>query len=200
MQQYNISNANVFIKIKRSSFMKSLYFVRHGESEWNVADRICGTTDVALTKNGHKQAIETGETVLNSGIKIDMILYSPLMRAKDTAIHISNITGIPAKEEKRLIEQNFGRFEGTAPRKSKEFVEAKSQFANNYDGGESMLKLAQRIYNLLDELKEDNKVYMLVAHNGIARVVKSYFEDMTNEEYANYGVPNSTLTEFSFEN
>ena len=62
-----------------------------------------------------------------------------------------------------------------------------------------MLKLAQRIYNLLDEIKDDDKVYMLVAHNGIARVVKSYFTDMTNEEYGAFGVQNSTLTEFIFE-
>ena len=43
-----------------------------------------------------------------------MILYSPLVRAKDTALHISEITGIPAKEEMRLKEQNFGKYESTA--------------------------------------------------------------------------------------
>ena len=47
-----------------------------------------------------------------------------------------------------------------------------------------MMQLAQRIYNLLDELRADtDKTYLLVAHNGIARVVQSYFYDMTNEEY-----------------
>lgn len=178
--------------------MKPLYFVRHGESEWNVADRICGRTDIPLTERGHEQAVIAGEEILKSGLKIDSIIYSPLQRAKDTAMHISKITGIPASEEPRLIEQNFGRFEGTSPRKAPEFVAAKKQFAISYDGGESMMRLAQRIYNLLDELKDDDKVYMIVAHNGIARVVKSYFEDMTNEEYASFGVPNSKLTEFVF--
>ena len=33
--------------------MSKLYFVRHGESEWNVADKICGRTDIPLTKRGH---------------------------------------------------------------------------------------------------------------------------------------------------
>lgn len=179
---------------------KSIYFVRHGESEWNVADKICGCTDIPLTEHGHEQAILAGEAVLKQGVKIDRILYSPLQRAKDTALHISEITGIPAMQENRLIEQNFGRFEGTSPRNAPEFVAAKMQFMNSYDGGESMFRLAQRIYNLLDELKEDDLTYMLVAHNGIARVVKSYFEDMTNEEYAGFGVPNSTITEFTFKN
>jgi len=176
--------------------MKSLYFVRHGESEWNVADRICGRTDIPLTKFGHEQAIDAGKKLLESGIKVDQILYSPLERARDTAMHIAEITGIPAKEEIRLIEQNFGKFEGTSPRKAPEFVAAKRQFATSYEGGESMMKLAQRIYNLLDELESDDKIYMLVAHNGIARVVKSYFSDMTNEEYASFGVPNSEVIEF----
>ena len=40
--------------------MSKLYFVRHGESEWNVADKICGRTDIPLTKRGHEQAEETG--------------------------------------------------------------------------------------------------------------------------------------------
>lgn len=178
--------------------MKKLYYVRHGQSEWNVADKICGRADVELTDKGHEQAIAAGKTIAESGLKIDQILYSPLKRAKDTAIHISEITGIPAKEDPRLIEQSFGKFEGTSPRNAPEFVEAKKQFLCNYEGGETMFRLAQRIYNLLDDLKEDDKTYMLVAHNGIARVVKSYFDEMTNEEYANFGVPNSTVTEFEY--
>ena len=56
-----------------------------------------------------------------------MILYSPLVRAKDTALHISEITGIPAKEEMRLKEQNFGKYESTA-RDGAKFREAKKQF------------------------------------------------------------------------
>lgn len=180
--------------------MSKLYFVRHGESEWNVADRICGRTDIPLTQRGHEQAIETGKKILADGIKADEILYSPLLRAADTAKHISEVTGIPARMEPRLIEQNFGVWEGTSPRNSAEFLEAKSGFLNRYGNGESMLKLAQRIYNLLDELKaQPDKTYILVAHNGIARVVKSYFSDMTNEEYAAFGVKNCSVTEFLFE-
>lgn len=179
--------------------MHKIYFIRHGQSEWNVADKICGATDSPLTDKGREQASITGETMLKEGIKADEILYSPLSRAKETALIISEMTGIPAREEKRLIEQNFGKYEGTSPRKRPEFTAAKMQFADNYEGGESMLKLAQRIYNLLDELKADSdKTYILVAHNGIARVVKSYFADMTNEEYANFGVNNCTVVPFEF--
>ena len=179
--------------------MHTLYFTRHGETVWNVENKICGMTDSPLTERGRQQARKLGETVKASGVHIDEILYSPLSRAADTAKAIADATGIPARCEPRLREQCFGKYEGT-PRNGEKFRISKTCFADRYDGGESMMQLAQRIYNLLDELKEQqDKTYILVAHNGIARVVQSYFKDMTNEEYAAFGVQNCSVTEFLFE-
>ena len=112
---------------------------------------------------------------------------------------VAEATGLPVRCEPRLREQCFGKYEGT-PRDGAEFRISKTHFADRYDGGESMMQLAQRIYNLLDELKADTgKTYLLVAHNGIARVVHSYFYDMTNEEYAAAGIKNCQLVEYTFE-
>lgn len=179
--------------------MGHFYFVRHGQTVWNVENKICGATDIALTEQGHEQAIETGKKILAEGIQADEILYSPLQRAADTAKHISEITGIPARVEPRLKEQNFGKWEST-PRNGVDFKLAKQSFVCSYEGGESMLRLAQRIYNLLDDIKaeSDKKTYILVAHNGIARVIQSYFTDMTNEEFAGYGVKNCEVVRYDF--
>ena len=68
-----------------------IYFVRHGETVWNVENKICGTTDSPLTEKGHLQAAETGEKIREKGICADMILYSPLSRAKETARHIADM-------------------------------------------------------------------------------------------------------------
>ena len=162
--------------------MGNLYFVRHGQTIWNVENKICGATDIALTELGHEQAIETGRKILE----------------KDTALHIAEITGIHAVEEPRLIEQNFGKYEST-PRNGADFQAAKRQFISTYEGGESMFHLAQRIYNLLDELKADGRDFIIVAHNGIARVVRSYFCEMTNEEYAAFGIKNCEVMSFNFD-
>ncbi len=178
--------------------MGKIYFVRHGQTVWNVENKICGKSDSPLTEKGHAQAVETGKKILEMGIKADMILCSPLSRARDTAQHISEVTGIPMREEPRLIEQNFGKYEATA-RNGMEFQEAKKQFLNRYGDGESMFQLAQRIYNLLDDLKADGGDYILVAHNGIARVVNSYFYEMTNDEYAAFGIRNCDIRKYSFE-
>ena len=178
--------------------MHNIYFTRHGETVWNVENKICGMTDSPLTARGQQQARQLGALVRDSGLRIDEILYSPLSRAADTAKAIAAATGLPARCEPRLREQCFGKYEGT-PRDGAEFRISKTHFADRYDGGESMMQLAQRIYNLLDELKAaTGKTYLLVAHNGIARVVHSYFYDMTNEEYAAAGIKNCQLVEYSF--
>ena len=179
--------------------MHNIYFTRHGETVWNVENKICGMTDSPLTARGQEQARQLGELVRDSGLQIDEILYSPLSRAADTAKAIAAATGLPARCEPRLREQCFGKYEGT-PRDGAEFRISKTHFADRYDGGESMMQLAQRIYNLLDELRQDeNKTYLLVAHNGIARVVESYFHDMTNEEYSAAGIKNCELVKYRFE-
>ncbi len=188
--------------------MSKIYFTRHGETFTNINHLVCGAREVELTENGHKQAIALGNEIkskIKSGeIKIDKIFYSPLSRAKLTALHISEITGIPAFEEKLLIERNFGSFEEHS-RDEAIFRESLRTFAVSYGrelGGESNMRTAQRIYNLLDHLTEESRksgeTYLLVAHNGLARVVNSYFHDMTNEEFGAFGITNCQLLEFEF--
>ena len=108
------------------------YFTRHGQTIWNVENKICGATDIALTDLGHQQAIDLGSKIAQEDLGIDEILYSPLMRAADTAKHISQMTGIPARMEPRLKEQNFGKYEST-PRNGdvfrKDITEAMPQAA-----------------------------------------------------------------------
>lgn len=179
--------------------MGYVYYVRHGETVWNTESRVCGSVDSPLTERGHQQAIAVGEKIVKEGLKIDEILHSPLSRAKDTARHISEITGIPMREEPRIVEQNFGHFEGT-DRRAKEFEDARSQFADRNGDGESMLQICQRVFNVLDEIKEESeeKVYLLVAHNGIARAVNAYFHSLSNEEYAAFRMDNCEIKKYTF--
>ena len=53
--------------------MGCVYFVRHGQTVWNVENKICGATDIALTDIGHEQAMETGKRILEEGIQADEI-------------------------------------------------------------------------------------------------------------------------------
>jgi probable phosphoglycerate mutase len=182
--------------------MKShIYITRHGESQWNVECKVQGVTDTPLTERGTQQAHELAKKIKESGIKIDEILHSPLSRAADTAKIVAEENGLPLTLEPRLIEQNFGEFEGHEWAKHRGvFHEAKKQFACDYNGGESMLRLGQRIYNLLDELKArsvaENKTFLLVTHGGIARMIHSYFNSETNEEFSSTNIANCEVREY----
>ncbi len=177
--------------------MAKIYFVRHGESETNVKGIIGGQLDIPLTGKGHEQAMETGRVILAQRIQADEIISSPLQRARDTAQHISDIIGTPVRVDPRLIEQGLGIYEGSAPKKDSPFHSVRTHYFHTFGGtGESTLRVAQRVYNLLDELMETDKSYILVSHNGVAKVVRSYFQDMTNEDFSNYFVSNCSVVSF----
>lgn len=181
--------------------MKHIYIARHGQTDWNLIPKVQGVTNIPLNEKGISQAHELAEKIKNLDFKFNRILCSPLDRARKTAEIVGQENGIPVTVEPRLTEQNFGIWEGfDSSTGDKSFHEAKKQFADNYENGESMMKLGQRIYNLLDELKnlDSDENILLVTHGGIARVVHSYFNNMNNEEFASYGLGNCELKEYFF--
>ena len=96
--------------------MHNIYFTRHGETVWNVENKICGMTDSPLTAHGQEQARQLGELVRDSGLQIDEILYSaPFSRAADTAKAIAAATGLPARCEPRLPGAVLWQIRGHAP-------------------------------------------------------------------------------------
>ena len=56
--------------------MGYFYFARHGQTVWNVENKICGATDIELTEKGHRQAEELAEKIVEEGIHIDEIICS----------------------------------------------------------------------------------------------------------------------------
>jgi len=172
-----------------------LYVARHGETEWNARNKICGRTDIPLTERGLAQAKILAEKTAD--LDIDIIIASPMIRAQQTAAAVSEKCGIPILTDERLIEQDFGIFEGM-DRATPGYLANKRMFAYRYPGGESQMIVAHRVYGLVEELKEkypDQNV-LLVCHGGVCRVIRTYFEDMTNEEYFLYSEENAAVKEY----
>ncbi len=173
-----------------------LLVTRHGETTFNVQNKICGRTDVPLTPHGVEQARALAQNL--RGTQIDTIISSPLSRAKDTAQIIQSVCGGALITDERLIEQDYGAFEGK-DRFSESFLANKRQFAFRYPGGESMMMLAHRVYSLLDELAVHSRsnTTLLVCHNGVCRAIHTYFHDLANEEYAQFSLENCGLLRYS---
>ena len=172
-----------------------LFVTRHGQTTWNARNKICGRTDVPLTELGKQQAAALAQKT--AGVGIDLIIVSPLQRAVDTAKAVSAVCGAPIVTDDRLIEQDYGIYEGL-DRKDSGFQANKRMFAFRYPNGESMMQLAGRVYGLLEDVKKQyaDKTVLLVCHNGICRVIHSYFRDMTNEEFASFSMDNAALAEY----
>jgi broad specificity phosphatase PhoE len=174
-----------------------LYVARHGQTEWNEKNKVCGISDIKLSEKGIEQAKQLAVNVLN--YKIDFIITSPLKRAKNTAEIIADYKGISFMVDDRLFEQNYGVFEGVL-RDNLDFLDAKKKFVCKYPQGESMFQVAQRVYNLLDEIKikYSNKNILIISHGGVCRIIKTYFSDLSNEEFFQYRLGNCELEEYDF--
>jgi probable phosphoglycerate mutase len=185
----------------------NLYVLRHGQTEMNSRDLVVGITDDKLTEAGIEQAKEAAKKIadFNGTDAVDIIICSPLIRAKVTAQTVQEAiqkkTGkkLDLIIDERLIEQNYGELEGTS-RFSEEFAISRGAYAcRTGKTGESILMLGQRAYNLIDEVKEKyaGKTVLFVTHGGICRVIRSYFYDMTPEEYPAWRALNCQLDKYT---
>ena len=151
-----------------------LYVIRHGKTNWNLKNIIQGRADVPLNDYGVKEANAVRE-LLNE-IDFYKIISSPLVRAKKTAEIISN-NQIPVVTDERIIERDFGEFEGL----SKDDFDSTSfwnySLNNRYVKAESVKQLLKRVYNFLDEYKElyKEKDILIVTHSGVIPAICCYF-------------------------
>lgn len=168
--------------------------VRHGETDWNNNNLVLGRNDVALNETGIGQAQKLRD---NFPAEIDRVFASPLKRAATTASIACEGKNLDIQYDDRLIEMDFGTFEGV-DRGDLTYNKKKKEYFIKYPEGESYLTVAQRVYNFLDEVIEKyrNENVMIVTHNGICRVINTYFNGMTNEEFSKYGVNNCEVTEY----
>ncbi len=95
--------------------MTKLVLVRHGQSVWNLENKFTGWTDVALSEQGVKEAIEAGKVLKEKGYHFDLAFTSVLKRAEDTLNYILKEMGeenIEIKRSWRLNERHYGALQG----------------------------------------------------------------------------------------
>jgi len=172
----------------------TIYLTRHGETDWNRKDLILGRTDIPLNENGLRQAERLAEELAD--VRLDAIYTSPLQRALVMAETVAaKHPGCRLEVCENLIEMNFGKYEG-GERFDTEYQQEKRNYFKRYEGGESYMDIAARVYPFIEQLKKNNEDVLMVTHNGICRVICNYFHGMENEEFAKFAMRNCEVRTF----
>lgn len=177
-----------------------LYFIRHGETDWNVEGRYQGSTDILLSEVGRKQAKLLGKRFQN--IDIDMVYASPLKRAYATAEAVSLGADVPIVKEDDFREINFGEWEGHTTKELEEkFGEAYNTFKKNpmresMPGEGSFQNAMDRglkaINNILEKHQGQN--IAIVSHGALLRVMMIGLMEFEDSVYFKTWLDNTSIS------
>lgn len=186
-----------------------LYFVRHGQTDWNAEGRYQGSQDVPLNDIGRSQADKNGTLLRDlltragrSASEFDWYA-SPLSRARETMERIRARFTEPLPEvatDPRLIEISFGAHEG---RLHTELAAGLMPIAGERDAnfwyfrppqGESYDDLAQRVIDFGSALP---RRAVIVSHGGVLRVLRRLIEDFPPERAVNWFPPQDSVIHFA---
>jgi probable phosphoglycerate mutase len=161
----------------------TLYFVRHGETDWNAVRRYQGQTDTPLNDKGRGQAARNGRElgrILDGGAAGFDFVASPLSRTAETMRIIRREMGLEPDafaRDDRLKEINFGHWEGQIwdDLPNTDPAEFAARKADPYGwrplNGESYEDLAKRVSSWIERLERDT---VAVSHGGVSRVVRGH--------------------------
>lgn len=153
------------------------YFVRHGQTDWNLERRIQGKADIELNDTGRRQSAETRDKLSDRSFVV--IFTSPLKRAVETAKIIAEAhPDTPLVEVEALAERDFGRFEGIQNNPQDDYFGVWNYASEvDTDGGESLADLEARVYPFLEHIGEEyaDKDVLLVSHVGVGLMMYQYY-------------------------
>jgi len=166
--------------------LPTVYFIRHGQTEWNVTGRLQGLRDIPLNLHGHTQAAHCGEILRDLFARdgrnpADLgYVSSPLGRARETMALARPALGLPAEGyeiDQRLAEISFGEWEGFTiaqlHERDPQHIAQREHDKWNFvpPGGESYLRVSARMGRWYESLEHDT---VATAHGGTARGLMAY--------------------------
>ena len=154
--------------------MTTFFCMRHGLTDWNRENRIQGNSDIPLCDEGRDMAKKWTESLTGNGL--DCILTSGLSRAKETAAILNEVLNLPVFEDKRLGEQDWGRWTGLTKAELKAMRDqVRKQEAKGFgfrpEGGESRDEVLFRACDALIEFAaaHPGESVLVVTHNGVLK-------------------------------
>lgn len=151
---------------------KPFYYIRHGQTDWNVERRFQGSMDIPLNETGVKQAHAAKS--LMSGLPITHIYSSTLQRASVTADIINESLNLTVIGMDGLQEVNFGVLEG--------HLSPKTGFSDNWRNGvtpekaETYVEFTARVFAAINEVLKNNGTPLIVAHGAVFWPVHTHLQ------------------------
>ncbi|ABV61657.1 histidine phosphatase family protein [Bacillus pumilus] len=152
--------------------MTTICLVRHGETDWNAAKRIQGRTDIPLNDTGKWQAEQTGLYLKDA--HWDVVISSPLTRAKETAHLILKHVDAPLVLMDDFIERDYGDAEGMS------FEERQKLFPNKqYPNMEPLETIQDRMVEGIEKVRAayPNQQVLIVAHGAAIHALLTTLAD-----------------------
>ncbi len=177
-----------------------IFFVRHGETSWNVEGRLQGQIDkIQLTKKGIDQAEEISKKLQQ--INFDVILSSPSVRTIQTAEIINKSKKKQIILHNELKERGYGELEGEYAKDGNYNIKQMWDIDNIYDihGVERVDFFIKRIHEFIDNLIKENKYnkVLLVSHSGVSIATKTYFHGIPDDrDLLKLGIGNCEVVTF----
>lgn len=170
-----------------------VYIVRHGQVPHN-AQKQYNAVDEDLNELGIRQAEELRDKIKN--MKFDIIISSPLVRAKHTA-DIINVNNSKIIFDDRIRERDCGDLSGK-PLEVTNRQEYWNYYTTIHYGTSENIKLFfKRVCNFLDELKtKDYDNVLIVAHSGVSKAFSAYFDGINDGKFLKRGLKNCEIKEY----
>lgn len=180
-----------------------LYLVRHGETEYNKAKRFQGSTDIALSDKGREQAREAAKTL---DTKFDVVISSPLIRAKETAMILSGFSEEQIIIDDRIREINMGEYEGMYYDEVDDafhtFFHEPEKYVSSR-GSESFESLFARVdeflISLIQKYKDTDAKILVVSHGAAIHGMLLGILKIERKDYWKYPVENCSVIKLGIE-
>ena len=166
-----------------------IYFIRHGETDYNKEHRYQGHLDIPLNATGIMQAENARDKL--SGFIFDEIYSSPLSRAKKTAEIINEKQGAEIILDDRIKEIFGGTSQGQCLSNWTE-DEVKDLYENPKKfGAESSEEFCERVVSFFKEIENTDKNVLIVAHGGVYRAIYKYINNIEEFHFEMKGLENA---------
>ena len=172
-----------------------LYLIRHGETEWSLAGRHTGRTDIPLTRNGEEEARELSRRLPE--IPFAHVLSSPLKRALRTC-ELAGLDTLP-EIEADLAEWDYGDYEGLSSLDIRKARPDWDVYRDGCPGGETPAQISARADRLIARLLKLDGNIALFSHGQLGCVLAMRWIGLAANEAQHFTLGTASFSILAFD-